>query len=236
MKNDEWITFRWTKGFVSEDYLWARAYLAGKGVLLPGPDMDGRLWLPLLANNPTNREIESKLRNAWRQRKARKKLTGKKGYNFILSNVAKRKLDRIASEMHTSINGALANVIELETVRIQDHQDALKDFKAKLKAEKKAFSDALAKEASTANALRYNLNVVQGVVDRLCMQLALASEQLANPMSQHAPEDSLKAQALERYSELRAEARREMGLASLSVPAPDNANHIWEQINSSDQK
>lgn len=232
----EWIAFRWVRGFDSEDYAWAQDYLQAKGISLESMEFSPHPGLPWMLDNPENREKVGHLRNAWRQRKTRKKHTGRKSYNFVLSNASKRNLDRIASDMHTTITGALTNVIELETHRIEEHKDALKDFKEKLKAEKKSFSDALEKQASTVNALRNNLNVVQGVVDRLCMHLALATEQLANPMSQHAPEDSLKAQALERYSELRAVVRSEMGLASLSMPAPDNADHIWEQINSSDQQ
>lgn len=136
MNNPKWISFSWARGFDDDDDAWAKSYLLAKGVS-SAYHLQDKPGLPLLENNPLNREIEAKLRNAWRQRKARKKLRGRKAYNFILSDISKKKLDRIADEMHSSLSDALANVIELETQRATAHDTVLKEFKKRLRSRRR---------------------------------------------------------------------------------------------------
>lgn len=229
MNNPKWISFSWARGFDDDDDAWAKSYLLAKGVS-SAYHLQDKPSLPLLENNPLNREIEAKLRNAWRQRKARKKLRGRKAYNFILSDISKRKLDRIADEMHSSLSDALANVIELETQRATAHDTALKEFKKKTKEQKKAFGEEVARKDRDIFTLHQTLNFLSNALDLVSMRLARASVLLESPTAQHLPVDMLKELTVSEYTKIREKIRQDLGLNALALRYPNNAEELWEKV------
>lgn len=83
------VLFSWIRKIPQEDKRWARDYLQRKGLFVQKNAFEEYLDISY-PDDAHHREIDSQLRNAWRQRKARRKLSGRKAYNFILTSSSKK--------------------------------------------------------------------------------------------------------------------------------------------------
>lgn len=218
--------FSWIKRCLPDDRDWARGYLRKKGISLNDDAFEPLGFDPIPINDARHREIDSQLRNAWRQRKARRKLVGRKAHNFILSHSAKKKLDRISKEMNTTIVDALNNVIDHEDQRIEAYRKELKKLREedmRLKRLSKSLQDT-----TTANKV---LRATEVALHLQTMKLALAQVLLGDPLAQHAPQDSLKENALEIFRSLWQGIETSMGALSLGLTTrtPDH-EALWQKV------
>ncbi|OFS69947.1 hypothetical protein HMPREF3173_21640 [Pseudomonas sp. HMSC08G10] len=218
--------FSWIRKSSPEDRHWARAYLLRKGLPIQADAFEPSSLDPFFPDDALHREIDSQLRNAWRQRKARRKLSGRKAYNFVLSHSAKRKLDQIAEAMFSSITDALNNVIDHEHRRIEEHAQKLKELKKEEIRLKK-----LSKSLQTITHVTQTLNATERALQLQTMKLVLAQLRLDNPYAQHAPSDALKEEALEKFRSAWQEITTSMGLLALGLPTriPD-LETVWQKV------
>lgn len=217
------ITFEWAREFDESDYVWAKGYLSKKGV----HDEYALGRLPILINCAENREVEAKLRGAWRQRKARKELIGRKAYSYILSDSSKRRLDKIARKEGSSITRALEKIIDSESVR--DNEQAEKN---KLLRQIRMLENKLAESNLDRRNDMGHLKVVSAALDQLAMRLALAKAKLdAGPVAE-TNNANLQASAISNYSTLQMTVRKDMGLVAHAL-RPAEAEKLWTQINNS---
>lgn len=70
--------FHWVQKIPKEDRQWARSYLLQKRVQITSDTFEADSNNNNFPDTAEFREIELKLRNAWRQRKNRKKVSGRK--------------------------------------------------------------------------------------------------------------------------------------------------------------
>lgn len=224
MTTTENIAFKWTEEFDESDYVWAKAYFSEKGIHY-GYSL-GKL--PDLKNSAENREVESKLRGAWRQRKARKELRGKRAYSYVLSDSSKKNLDVIARNTGLSITAALAKVIDSESHRADEQKESKRRLRQIKELEKE-----LAKEAEERLGARGRLNVFAATLDQLAMRLALATVKLEPYPGADASETALKQAAIAKYLMIGAYVRHEISPADLALPRMSEAEAVWFQINNS---
>lgn len=220
------ILFSWIKKIPQEDRHWARVYLQRKGLSVQANAFEEHSADILYLDDAHHREIDSQLRNAWRQRKARRKLSGRKAYNFILTSSSKKKLDTIAKEMHTTVTDALRNVIELEQQRIEEHKKALQAVKNEARRLKE-----LDKTAQTISDIRQVLIATEEALHRQTMTSVFAQLLLEKRLAQHAPPDSLEEEALMRFHIACQDIRKGMGFlaAGLTVRYPDTEK-LWQEV------
>jgi len=218
--------FSWIKKCQPEDRDWARTYLRGKGISLNNDAFEPLGIAPITINDARHREIDSQLRNAWRQRKARRKLVGRKAHNFVLSHSAKKKLDRIANEMSATIVDALNIVINDEDQRIEAHRQELKKLR-----EEDIRLKRLSKSLQETSAVTKVLRATEDALHLQTMELALTQIRLENPLAQHAPQDSLKEGALEKFRSLWQGITASIGMLSLGLPlrTPDH-EALWQKV------
>ncbi|MNF87407.1 hypothetical protein D3C84_698720 [compost metagenome] len=223
------ILFSWIKKIPQVDRHWARVYLQRKGL-----SVQANAFEVLSADIPYpddahHREIDSKLRNAWRQRKARRKLSGRKAYNFILTSSSKKKLDTIAQDMHTTVTDALRNVIELEHQRIEAHKTALQKVKDEARKE-------LSNTAQTISDIKQVLKATEEALYLQTMKSVFAQLQLENRFAQHVPPDALKEEAVMRFHTAWQDTRKGMGLLALGLSVrPPDTEELWQKVISDNQ-
>lgn len=219
--------FEWIKKLKDEDRIWARAYLSKKGVHISETDFEpgfNKSWM----NDATHREIDQQTRNAWRQRKARKSRTGKKAYNFVLTNDAKRKLDIISANMHCSITDALVNVIEHESKRIDEHKALLSHTKEQIKKTKKALEQESTNTLTALKQLTYRL---QKELDYTLINLAFKNLKIQNSATLHTPLEALKDRVIDDFHTLRLKSTINIGPISIGLPAyPPNTEELWNRL------
>ncbi|PAU61616.1 hypothetical protein [Pseudomonas sp. PICF141] len=225
------ILFSWIKKIPQVDRHWARVYLQRKGL-----SVQANAFEVLSADIPYpddahHREIDSQLRNAWRQRKARRKLSGRKAYNFILTSSSKKKLDTIAQDMRSTVTDALRNVIELEHQRIEVHKNALQEVKDEARRLKE-----LSNTAQTISDIRQVLKATEEALYLQTMKSVFSQLQLENRFAQHVPPDALKEEALLRFHIARQDTMKGMGLLAhgLTVRFPDT-EELWQKVISNNQ-
>ncbi len=220
--------FSWIKKIPPEDRNWARDYLLRKSIYPLTNEFEPSAPAFAIPNNAQNREIDSQLRNAWRQRKARRKRSGRKAYNFVLSDSAKRKLDQIAESMFSSITDALNNVLDNEHQRIEEHKQKRKELK-KEDARLKKFSKSL-QHTHTVTAV---LRATESALLLQTMKLALAQVRLERPLVQHAPQDLLKEDTLKKFQSLLQGIKASMGVLSQGLPTIYIDNEmLWQKVTS----
>lgn len=218
--------FCWITKSKLEDRNWARSYLLRKGLPIQADAFETSNPYPLFPNDPRHREIDSQLRNAWRQRRARRKLSGRKAYNFVLSHSVKKRLDEIAKSMCSSITDALNNVIDHEHRRIEEHDQKLKALE-KEEIRLKKTSESL----QTITGVKQTLNATERALHIQTMKLVLAQLRLDNPYAQHVPSDALKEEALEKFRSAWQEITTSMGLLApgLTTRIPD-LETLWQKV------
>ena len=228
--------FSWVRKIPQLDRHWARVYLQRKGLPIQANTFEEYSSAIPYPDDAQHREIDSQLRNAWRQRKARKKLSGRKAYNFVLSNSSKRKLDKIAEEMHTSVTDALKNFIELEDQRIEERKEELKNKKKELILLKEKHQNELRESAQTISDIRQVLIATEGALYLQTMKLVLTQLQLENRFAQHVPPDALKEEALSLFHIARQDTMKGMGFLAhgLTVRIPDT-EELWQKVISNNQ-
>lgn len=225
------VLFSWIKKIPPVDRHWARVYLQRKSLSVQADAFEGlNAYIPF-PDDAHHREIDSQLKNAWRQRKARRKLSGRKAYNFILTSSSKKKLDTIAEEMHTTVTDALRNVIELEHQRFEEHNNALKAVKNEARRLK-----ALSKTAQTISEIRQVLRATEEALYLQTMKSVFAQLQLENRFAQHVPPDALKEEALMRFNIACQDTRKSMGVLELglTVRSPET-EELWQKVISYNQ-
>lgn len=219
--------FEWINKLNIEDRHWARGYLLKKGLNIYGSDFEPsyeKQW----PDDAIHREIDQKTRNAWRQRKARNVRSGKKAYNFVLTNDSKRKLDKISESMHCSITEALENVIEQESKRKDEHKAALKRMKEKIQETKKELEQ---ENKSTEAALKQLINQLQKELNYSLLNLALKNLNVKNPATVHTPLEALKDKVIPDFNALRLKSISGMGLVSVGLSAqPIDTEELWSQL------
>jgi len=219
--------FEWIKKLKIEDRHWARGYLSKKGLNISGSDFEPGFEKPWV-DDAIHREIDQKTRNAWRQRKARKVRTGKKAYNFVLTNGSKRKLDEISESMHCSITEALVNVIEHESKRIDEHKAALKHMKEKIQETRRKLEQ---ENTSTQSALKQLTHRLQKELDYNLLNLSLKNLKVKNPATLHTPLEAIKDRAITDFHALRLKSISSIGLASAGLSAqPPDTEELWSRL------
>ena len=221
----------WINKLQPNDRQWAIEYLKSKGVSLPGyvTDSPGDIFLP---NTAENREIERNLRNAWRQRKLRSKLSGRKPYSFILTNDSKIALDKIAKDMHSSTTAALELIIKDEDKRAKEQEAATNELKKETKIIKNK-KHTIEELEQTLYATRAALLAVQEELEIQIMRTEFNRVDFKSTYSKHIPTDLLKEEILESFKTARKEALDRIGTLSIGLPQrhPD-IDKIWEIVSS----
>lgn len=219
--------FEWIRKLKLDDRYWARDYLSKKGLRISELNFEvgcDTLWI----NDAHHREIDQKMRNAWRQRKARKYRTGKKAYNFVLTNDSKRKLDKISESMYCPITEALVNVIEHESKRIDEHKAALKHMKEKIQETRRELEQ---ENTSTQAALKQLTHRLQKELDYNLLNLSLKNLKIKNPDTLHTHFEAIKDRVITDFHALRLKSISSIGLVSagLSVQPPDT-EELWSRL------
>lgn len=109
----------WLSHTDSKQHEWAMRYLKGKELQgneiiifrMAGLYDDLISWASLQPDTSDYRELISKMRGAWRQKKLRDHLDGKKAYNFVLAASVKKQLDELAKGQSLSVTEALERLI-----------------------------------------------------------------------------------------------------------------------------
>ncbi len=219
--------FNWIKKLKDEDRRWARVYLLKKGVSVSESDFEpgtNSLWV----NDARHREIDQQIRNAWRQRKARNSRTGKKAYNFVLTNTSKRKLDKISESMCCSITEALVNIIEHEDKRIADHNSSLRYMKEEIEKAKKELEEKI---LSATTPLKQIINILHKELDYTLLTLAFKNLKLKNPATLHVPLEVLKGKVFDDYSAMKIKSTKKLGLLSTGLPKETySIEELWVML------
>lgn len=215
--------FEWIRKLKLDDRYWARSYLSKKGLRISELDFEihcDKSW----PNDAHHREIDRQTRNAWRQRKARKTRSGKKAYNFVLTNDAKRKLDKISRDMCCSITEALANVIEHESKRISEHKAALCHMKDTIQ-------EINQENLRTQAALKQLSLRTQKELDYALLSLAFKNLKLKSTAALHTPIEALKEKIIGDFDALKLESTSNIGLTSIGIRTqPSDIDELWERL------
>ncbi|WP_131174547.1 hypothetical protein [Phytopseudomonas dryadis] len=227
---NELIIFPWINKIPKEDRQWAREYLRSKKCYIDNTAFEPYGTQPSLANDANNREIESQLRNAWRQRKSRSKHSERKSYTFILSHDKKRALDKIANETFSTITDALEKLIGHEQQRIKEHKEAIAETKKKLKHQKEAHLREIKKLEKDNMEIEQILRATQTQFELQIMKLIQIRLQLDNPYAAHVPTDAIKEKAISLFENERNEVLKRMGTLSLGLRRPaSNTERLWDR-------
>jgi len=212
--------FAWISKIPQEDREWARDYLRGKGAYVPTDAFEKNTVVTLFLEAAQAQIVDLQLRNAWRQRRARRKLVGKKAYNFTLTNKSKKELDKLAQDMNKSITDTLEHLLRDENELRADRKIVEKEVR-RIDEKNRRLKD-------TEDAITV-LRSAENVLALQTMKLALAQIQLENSLSQHVPQDALEDQVLTRFSDLWQAAKNSMGILSqgLSPQAPES---LWRKV------
>lgn len=205
--------FAWISRIPREDQEWARDYLRQRQMYVASDAFEINASDMAHLGEAQARIVDLNLRNAWRQRKARRNLFGKKAYNFILTNKSKKELDKIADDMKTTVTEAL-------TLVIRDERGLRIERKAVEKEARRL------KKISDAEVV---LRAAENVLALQTMKLAFAQIQLQRPLQPHVPLDAVKDEVLARFSVLWQEAKDSMGALSLGL-LPKAPEKFWEKI------
>lgn len=219
--------FEWIRKLKLDDRYWARAYLSKKGLRISELDFEigcDKVWV----NDAHHREINQQIRNAWRQRRARKSRTGKKAYNFVLTNDSKLKLDKISKSMHSSITEALENIIEHENKRIDEHKAALKYMKEKIQETRRELEQ---ENANAQAALKQLVHYLQKELNYNLLNLSLKNLKIKNPATLHTPSETLKDRVTADFHDLKLKSIQNIGLLSAGLPEqPTDTDELWRRL------
>jgi hypothetical protein len=226
--------FEWVKKLAAEDRAWARAYLSSHMVMVFPNTFEPHNSSPASPDDFYHREKDQALRNAWRQRKARKKTSTKKAYNFVLSISSKRKLDKIASDMHSTLVDALELIINEEAKRAEEHREMLKLKRQEILQIKRTHEEKLS-EARNAN--NYVLSGVEIALQIQTMKLVTAELRLERPMLQHVALSELKEDCFKRFEDVWPQVRKNLGPSALAliIRFPDT-EYLWSQVIAGDSR
>lgn len=214
--------FAWINKLSPEDSAWAQSYMRGKGLNFPYHAFEPEGFAFSFPDDANHREINLKLKNALRQRKARRKRVGKKAYNLVLSDSAKRKLDQLADDMHKTVTYVL-NVIINEEHRNHQALKTIKKEEARLKS--------LGKSLQDASDITKVLKATESALHVQTMRLVITQLRLDNPSIRHIPSIALKTEALDKFRLAWREINSTMDIWSLGLnrKGPD-LEAIWLKV------
>ena len=190
--------FEWIYKLSEKDRDWALKYLSDKGLKfgIESPTMP--ISVPDTAEN---RELNIKLKNAFRQRKIRERRTGKKAYSIVLSNTAIKTLDKISNQMAAS----RTYVLEL----LLSEEKELRSRKYEIKKQEKIREDLEAR-------IQIN-NLLEKELSFALTRLAIHQLHEQNPASQHVPLADKKDDIETKFKELWEESKNNMKLFGLTI-------------------
>lgn len=225
---NELLTFPWINKIPKVDRQWAREYLRIKGLYIDDTAFEPYGTQPSLPNDAKNREIESQLRNAWRQRKSRSKHSERKSYTFTLSHNTKRTLDKIADEMFSTTTDALENFIGHEQQRIKEHKEAIAETKKKLKHQKENHLNEIRKLETSKMETEQLLSKTQAQLELQIMKLVQARLQLEIPHAARVSTEAMKEKTIELYENERNDVFKMIGIHLLKRPIYDSEK-LWDK-------
>lgn len=227
--------FEWIRKIPSEDRLWARTYLANENLqpayhaFEPGGPGFGN------PADPNHLKIDLRLRNAWRQRKARKRQSDKVACNFLLNKLSKRRLEKIAEEQNSTLVETLESLINGETEKLRELKEKVKKTKQSIAAVEEKHSKELLKAEESHEARRHTLRAAEDALHLQTMKLVIAELRLEKPEAQGANLEHLKDEAVQRFGVAWGRAREDIPYFKLGLMArfPD-ALKIFGKINTND--
>lgn len=190
--------FEWIYKLSEKDQEWALKYLSDKGLKL---GIESPIMPTSVPDTAENRELNIKLKNAFRQRKIRERRTGKKAYSIVLSNTAIKTLDKLSNQMASSRTDFLENLLSKEKELISREY--------KIKNQEKIRED-LAARIQISNLLEIELSLA-------LTRLAVHQLHEQNPASQHVPLADKKGDIEIKFKELWEEPKNNMKLFGLTI-------------------
>lgn len=212
----------WIKNLHGEDKSWVIKYLSERGLAFNPASNE---FQNSVFDNAETREIDRNLKNAWRQRKARKNMIEKKAYNFVLNKSTKKKLDYIATSMHCSLTDALDLLIREDKLRFEKHKLEIKEIRVRQNKKEEKIKKDLCDLNQSKLAIERELGYV-------LMQLALTQIPEQNLASQHLSADHKKELVEAEFIKLWERSRENMrffgaGMAHYHVVF----DHSWSRLN-----
>ncbi|SFQ85806.1 hypothetical protein SAMN05216578_10840 [Halopseudomonas formosensis] len=183
--------FKWIHKLSEKDQEWALKYLSDKGLKL---GIESPIISMPVPDTAENRELNIKLKNAFRQRKIRERRTGKKAYSIVLSNTAIKDLNKISNRMARSRTDTLEFLITKEK-ELTSRENEIK------------------KQGNIREELEANIQINNLLKKELSFALTrLAIHQLheQSPASQHVPLAEKKDDIEVKFKELLEESKKNM--------------------------
>lgn len=190
--------FKWIHKLSEKDQEWALKYLSDKGLKL---GIESPIISMQVPDTAENRELNIKLKNAFRQRKIRERRTGKKAYSIVLSNTAIKTLNKLSNQMASSRTDFLENLISKEKELISREYEIKKQEKIREDLEARIqINNILEKELSFA-----------------LTRLAIHQLHEQSPASQHVPLADKKDVIETKFKELWEESKNNMKLLGPAI-------------------
>lgn len=214
MKNfDKYKTlFKWIYELSEKDQDWALQYLSGKGIKF---EAGSQQMLGAVPNTAENRELNIKLKNAFRQRKIRERRIGTKTHSIALSKTATKTLDKISAEMATS----KTYVIEL----LLSEEKELRSKKNQIKKQEKIRGDL--------NAMTQINNILEKELSFALTRLAAYQLHEQNPATQDTPLAIKKSSIEAIFKELWQNSKNNMKIFGLKMsPYQFQFEPAWNRL------
>ena len=190
--------FKWIHKLSEKDQEWALKYLSDKGLKL---GIESPIISMQVPDTAENRELNIKLKNAFRQRKIRERRTGKKAYSIVLSNTAIKTLNKLSNQMASSRTDFLENLISKEKELISREY--------KIKNQEKIREDLEAR-------IQIN-NILEKELSFALTRLAIHQLHEQSPASQHVPLADKKDVIETKFKELWEESKNNMKLLGPAI-------------------
>lgn len=204
--------FEWIYKLSEKDQEWALKYLSEKGLKL---GIESPIMPISVPDTAENRELNIKLKNAFRQRKLRERRTGKKAYSIVLSNTAIKTLDKISDQMAAS----RTYVLEL----LLSEEKELRSRKYEIKKQEKIREDLEAR-------IQIN-NLLEKELSFALTRLAIHQLHEQNPASQHVPLADKKDVIETKFKELWEESKNNMKIFGRTMrPYHVIFNSAWSKL------
>lgn len=204
--------FEWIHKLSEKDQEWALKYLSDKGLKL---GIESPIISMQVPDTAENRELNIKLKNAFRQRKIRERRTGKKAYSIVLSNTAIKTLNNLSNQMASSKTDVLEKLISKEKELISREY--------KIKNQEKIREDLEAR-------IQIN-NILEKELSFALTRLAIHQLHEQSPASQHVPLADKKDDIEVKFKELWEESKNNMKLLGPAIkPYHVLFNSAWSKL------
>ena len=223
------IHLNFLKNLKNEDIEWARAYLARHGITLQTTiEAGGNISSMTVLNYglQTEKKVYD-LRNAWRQRKARKNYAGKKPYNIVMSAATRRKLELFARINYLTLTDAFAKLVEEEAWRREDLANKKKEYKEKFQKQQDIYDRELADKEKSNQATREKTQILYDFLKDRIVELSIYQSMTIKPALESFTTQDVVMEAKRAYSEINEQLNNNLGILLAGLNNHDINNATW---------